>query len=201
MLEPHSSRTRRTGFAIAAIAAVGLLATACGGGDDSTVRSGQTENNQADIAFVRGMIPHHEQAVTMSGYASSRAQSPQVKDLAKRIEAAQEPEIRQMRALLKQWNVKEDAAGGMSGMSGMGSGGGHPGMLMDDELARLRDAKGQDFDRLFLQGMIEHHRGAITASEEEQAQGVSPEAKALAGEIIKAQRAELAEMERLLASV
>ena len=200
MLDFPSCRSQRKGFLVA-IAAVGLLAAACGGSDDSTVRSDPKEHNQADIAFVQGMIPHHEQAVTMSGYASSRAQSPQVKDLAKRIEAAQEPEIRQMKALLKAWNAKEDGAGGMGGMGGMGSGGAHPGMLMDDELGRLRDAKGQAFDRLFLQGMIEHHRGAITAAEEEQAKGTSSEAKALAGEIIKAQRAEISEMERLLTSL
>lgn len=200
MLELQSGRHRRKDFLVV-IGALGLLAASCGGSDDSTMRSARTENNQADIAFVQGMIPHHEQAVTMSGYASSRAQSPQVKDLAKRIEAAQVPEIRQMKSLLKEWNVKEDAGGGMSGMSGMGSGGGHPGMLIDDELGRLRDAKGQAFDRLFLQGMIGHHRGAIMASEEELAKGVSPKAKALAGEIIKAQRAEIAEMEGLLTSV
>lgn len=179
-----------------AIAALGLIGAACGASGDDTAGTSRAVHNQSDIGFLQGMIPHHEQAVTMSGYASTRAASPQVKDLAKRIEGAQAPEIKQMTGLLKDWGVKEETAG-HSGMGGMG---GHPGMLTDDDLGRLKAAKGQEFDRLFLQGMIGHHRGAITASEEQQSKGESQEAKSLAGEIINAQRAEIAEMEKLLVS-
>ena len=184
---------------LAAIAAAGLLATACGS-DDGTVRAPDAAHSQADVTFVQGMIPHHEQAVTMSELADSRASNPRVKDLAKRIVAAQGPEISQMKGLLKDWGVEEQGGdmGGMAGMGGMGEG--HPGMLADADLDKLRAAKGQEFDRLFLQGMIAHHQGAIVASEKEQAEGQSPEAKALAGEIIKMQRAEIAEMEPLLAA-
>ena len=74
-------------------------------------------------------------------------------------------------------------------------------MLGAEELDRLKSVRGQEFDRLFLQGMTGHHRGAITASEKELAEGQSPEAKKLAGEIIAAQRAEIGEMETLLAAV
>ena len=183
------------------VAAFGLVAGACGSNDDGA-GSSSAARNQADIEFVQGMIPHHEQAVTMSELAASRAASPDVKALATRIQAAQEPEITQMKRFLKDWGVKEES-GGMAGMSGMGGGGvgGHPGMLGDDELGRLKATKGQEFDRMFLQGMISHHRGAIAAAETEQAHGQAPNAKALAGEIIKAQRAEIAEMEKLLTSV
>ena len=182
------------------VAAIGLVAGACGGDDDGA-GSSSAAHNQADIEFVQGMIPHHEQAVTMSELAASRAASPGVKTLAARIRAAQAPEITQMKGFLKDWGVKEDS-GGMSGMSGMGGGGvgGHPGMLAKDELDRLKAANGQDFDRMFLQGMIGHHRGAITAAQKEQAEGRAPEAKALAEEIVKAQQAEIAEMEKLLTS-
>ena len=187
------------------IAAVGLATSACGGSNDNVVGSSGAVHNQADIEFVQGMIPHHEQAVTMSELAASRAASPDVKALAARIQAAQAPEITQMKRYLKDWGVKEESGGmgGMGGMSGMGGAGvgGHPGMLGDDELGRLKAAKGQEFDRMFLQSMIGHHRGAITAAEAEQAQGQAPNAKTLAGEIIKAQRAEIAEMEKLLTSV
>jgi len=183
------------------VAAIGLVAGACGGNDDEA-GSSSAAHNQADIEFVQGMIPHHEQAVTMSEFAASRAASPGVKTLAARIQAAQAPEITQMKGFLKDWGVKEES-GGMGGMSGMGGGGvgGHPGMLGADDLGRLKAAKGQEFDRMFLQGMIGHHRGAITSAEAEQAEGQASEAKALAGEIIKAQQAEIAEMEKLLTSV
>ena len=65
----------------------------------------------------------------------------------------------------------------------------------------LERSKGREFDRLFLQGMIGHHRGAVTASEKELADGQSPEAKTLAEEIIAAQKAEITEMETILSSV
>lgn len=184
------------------VAAIGLVAGACGGGDEDGAGSSSATHNQADIEFVQGMIPHHEQAVTMSELAASRAASAGVKTLATRIQAAQAPEIAQMKGFLKDWGVKEES-GGMGGMGGMGGGGvgGHPGMLGDADLDRLKAAKGQEFDRMFLQGMIGHHRGAITAAQKEQAEGQAPEAIALAGEIIKAQQAEIAEMETLLTSM
>lgn len=59
-----------------AVSAIGLLATACSNRDDGRTGAPEAANNQADIAFVQAMIPHHEQAVTMSGYASTRGASP-----------------------------------------------------------------------------------------------------------------------------
>jgi len=188
------TRTANKPILVVALAVVALLASACGDGEDSTTGAGAV-HNQADVAFVQGMIPHHQQAVIMSEYAASRAADSRVKDLADRIEAAQQPEIDQMQGFLQDWGVEEGVEHGGQ----HGGGGGHPGMLEDEELARLEAADGQEFDRLFLQGMTEHHRGAVTASEKELAEGQSPEAKALAGEIISAQRAEIAEMEQLFA--
>lgn len=74
-------------------------------------------------------------------------------------------------------------------------------MLTAEQLGALKSAKGQAFDRLFLQGMIAHHRGAVTSSEKELSEGQSAEAKKLAESIIAAQKAEIAEMEALLATV
>src|SRR5882757_2612038 len=91
-------------------------------------------HNQADITFATDMIPHHAQAVSMSKLAAKQASSPQVKDLATRIEAAQQPEIDQMSGFLRAWDapVPETNGPGMGGMSGMDhgnmSGGNMPGM-------------------------------------------------------------------------
>ncbi|MDP9453686.1 MAG: DUF305 domain-containing protein [Actinomycetota bacterium] len=160
---------------------------------------GEAHHNEADVAFLQGMIPHHQQAVEMSELALSNTENPEVRDLAERIEAAQQPEIDQMNDLLQSWGVEAGAAsGGEHGAHG-GGGGGHPGMLSEDQLGQLAAARGAEFDRLFLTGMIEHHRGAVTASEKELAEGASEDAKALAQEIIDAQEAEIAEMEQLLA--
>lgn len=188
-----NTRRRAMKCLVVLVALVGLVSSACGGDDETS--AGSSQHNQIDIAFATGMIPHHEQAVTMSEYAKTRAGDARVKDIAAEIEAAQEPEIKQMKGFLDDWGVEGDHTGHDA------MGGGHPGMLSNAQLGELERSKGREFDRLFLQGMIGHHRGAVTASEKELADGQSPEAKTLAEEIIAAQKAEITEMETILASV
>ena len=198
------SRLRRAPlFAVLGVAV--LAAVACGNTDTDTGSSAtgpsptapvEAAHNQADIAFLQGMIPHHAQAVEMSELALERAEDPAVVELAQRIRSAQQPEIDRMEDLLRDWGVE---AAGAGHMGGHGAGDGGTGMLDDDELAQLGAAEGPEFDRLFLEGMIAHHRGAVTESETELAEGESPEARELAQEIIHAQEAEITEMEQLLA--
>ena len=71
-------------------------------------------------------------------------------------------------------------------------------MLSEAQMAQLGAASGAEFDRLFLEGMIRHHEGAVTMAEEELRNGMSSDAKALARQIIDAQRAEIAEMRGLI---
>jgi len=89
---------------------------------------------------------------------------------------------------------------GMSAMPGMGHGA-MAGMMTDADLAKLMDAKGKDFDKQFLTMMIAHHEGALTMAEEETAKGSNPDATALAGKIIAAQRAEITTMRGLLGTL
>ena len=118
--------------------------------------SSQTkEFSGADIMFAQMMIPHHEQALLMSELARTRSENLEVKNLAEQIFAAQSPEIAQMKTWLDKTN---------SGMS-MGHDMGMNGMLSDEEIQQLKDAKGKAFDRLFLEGMINHHEGAIHMAE------------------------------------
>lgn len=185
--------------ALAVPVALLLVGAACGGSDDEG--SGSATNNEADVSFVTGMIPHHEQAIVMSSYASEQAASADVKRIADEISANQDPEIEQMKGFLDDWGVAEPQGGehGEGGaMEGGGVGGGHPGMLDDEQLQSLQSAQGADFDRLFAQQMIRHHQGAITASEKELADGQSPEAKELAQTIIDQQKKEIAELEQVL---
>jgi len=182
---------------IAALIALAVLAAACGDGDEYGGAASAPDQNDADIAFAQGMIPHHAQAVEMSQLVADRADSDEVKDLAERIEQAQAPEIEQMNGFLGDWGV--ESGGGAHG-GGHGGGGGHPGMLNEDELGQLEAASGADFDRLFLEGMIRHHEGAVTASQKELEDGASDDAKALASQIIAAQEAEIAKMETLLSA-
>ncbi len=72
------------------------------------------------------------------------------------------------------------------------------GMMSDEDIEALAAADGADFDRLWLGMMSEHHQGAIATAEREEDEGTNPDVIALAGEIIAAQQAELAEMQSLL---
>jgi uncharacterized protein (DUF305 family) len=127
----------------------------------------------ADIAFMTGMIAHHAQAVKMAGWAESHGASKALQIFCGRIAMGQTAEIGLMQQWLRDRNqpVPEPdprgmkmPMGGMNGMSGMGDMGGvmiMPGMLTEAQMAQLDAARGVAFDRLFLTGMIQHHRGAI----------------------------------------
>ena len=159
-----------------------------------------SQHNDADVAFVQGMIPHHTQAVQMAQLAPERAGNEQVKQLATRIEQAQGPEIAQMRGFLAAWAVPE-SGGSMPGMNHDAMGhSGMSGMMSDQQMQQLTQARGAAFDRMFLQMMTAHHQGAVQMAQTELGSGSSPEAKALAQQIIDAQQSEIDEMTRLLAS-
>lgn len=184
-------------------AVLALLGAACGDDDEPAMETGAAsgEHNEADIAFAKAMVPHHEQAVTMAGLAKTRASSAEVKDLASRIEAAQGPEIATMQGWLAEWG--EEAPGDHSDM-GMDMGGMDmemSGMMSDDEMGMLEGASGADFDRMFLEMMIRHHEGAIEMAETEREEGVYEPATQLAEDIASAQQEEIDEMQGLLAGL
>jgi len=181
---------RRT---LAALALFTLVAAGCGS-DDKDTSTTAAEHNDADVAFAKDMVPHHEQAVEMSDMALQKAENVKVKELATRIKAAQGPEIKQMKGWLKDWGESADDMGDHSGMPGMDMNG----MMTDAEMKELGAASGAAFDKLFLEGMIRHHEGAVTMSQDELAKGKFPEAKTLAQQIIDSQNAEIAEMKALL---
>jgi uncharacterized protein (DUF305 family) len=118
---------------------------------------------KADVDFMSGMIYHHAQAIVMAGWADSNEAGPSVKVLCGRIINAQKDEIRILQGWLRDRNQPiptPDPAGmpmGMNGMSHMLM----PGMLSPEQMAALHAVKGAAFDRLFLQDMIQHHRGAV----------------------------------------
>lgn len=167
------------------------------GGSDSSSPSSSSDAtadfNDADVTFTTEMIPHHRQAVEMAELAETRAESPEVKDLAIRIMNAQDPEIETMTGWLTSWGkpVPED-------MSGMDMSGSMPGMMSKDEMASLENTSDADFDQMFLAMMVEHHQGAIEMAKSEQSSGMFPEAIALAKQIESAQTDEIATMQALL---
>ena len=119
---------------------------------------------QADIDFMVGMISHHAQAIDMSRMAPSHGASPAVRTLAERIINAQNDEIR----LMQQWladrrqPVPDAKAVPMKHkMDGMEHEMWMHGMLTPEQMQALDAARGRDFDKLFLTGMIGHHQGAV----------------------------------------
>lgn len=186
-------------LALALVAALAL--TGCGSAADNadtSNNSSKSEFNDADVAFAQSMIPHHEQAVMMAQMAKTHAQSPEVKDLAAKIEAAQGPEIDTMSGWLKAWGQKESSGNGMGDMD-HGSDG-MPGMMSDDDMMSLDSANGAGFDRMFLTMMITHHEGAIEMAKAQQADGKNGDAVALAKKIEADQTSEIAQMKDLLKS-
>ncbi len=158
----------------------------------SMMPDANSDHDQADIMFNQMMIPHHQQAVEMSGIMLAKQDIPaQVASLATRIRDAQTPEIKLMTGWLEGWNVPAM----MNGQSGHGMGG----MVDDDGIAKLKSAQGTDASRLFLQQMTGHHEGAIDMARQEISSGKHPQTIQLARDIIKAQESEIAEMKELLA--
>ena len=108
------------------------------------------------------MIAHHAQAIVMANMAPTHAASASVRRLAERIINAQQDEI----VLMQQWlRDRGQPVPDASEMAGHMDHTGHaamPGMLTPAQLRQLEDARGAEFDRLFLTFMIQHHRGAIT---------------------------------------
>ncbi|MDQ8165520.1 MAG: DUF305 domain-containing protein [Gemmatimonadota bacterium] len=118
----------------------------------------------ADVEFMQGMIPHHAQAVVMAGWAPSHGARADVQRLCERIVVAQRDEIRMMRRWLRERGQEvpdSTATRHVMRVNGMTHEMMMPGMLSDEEMAALDKARGSAFDRLFLTGMIRHHRGAI----------------------------------------
>jgi uncharacterized protein (DUF305 family) len=168
-------------------------------GQPTTTRpsSGASANasNAADVSFAQGMIPHHAQAVEMAKLVPSHSTNSKVIDLANRIQSAQDPEIQQLTAMLAKWGAPTAASD--PSMPGMDHGSMGTGMMSGEEMIQLNQAKGAEFDRMWIDMMIKHHQGAIEMSKTELASGASPEAKSLAQKIIDAQQAEITEMQAL----
>jgi uncharacterized protein (DUF305 family) len=124
--------------------------------------SGRARFSPADVEFMQGMIHHHAQAILMSGRAATHDASPAIRELAARIIVAQRDEIAFMQRWLRE-NKQEvpDADTSHFTMAGMDMKL-MPGMLTPEQLKLLDEARGKEFDRSFMELMIQHHQGAIS---------------------------------------
>lgn len=157
----------------------------------------------ADVQFMQGMIVHHAQAVEMTALIEARTENKAVRSLGARISHSQADEIK----FMKRWlasrgqpvsDASHDTHQHHQDMS-------HelmPGMLSAEQMEALRKAKGEEFDRLFLTGMIQHHGGALTMVKDLfNAAGAGQDAELFnfATDVDSGQRAEIRIMQDLLA--
>ena len=195
------STTKRTLALTSTGLAAALILGACGSDTDnggamsgmnghgSSTTSGSNSSRAGDVMFAQMMIPHHQQAIEMADLAMANpATSAEVKDLAEQIKAAQDPEIQTMNGWLRQWGAPTTAS--------MDHGTG--GMMSEEDMASLKAAKGAEFNRMWLQMMIEHHRGAVTMAKDVLSTTETPDVKRLAQSVVDGQNNEIATMQGLL---
>jgi uncharacterized protein (DUF305 family) len=135
----------------------------------SSTRATLPPRSPADVEFMQGMILHHAQAVEMTAMISSHTGNKDLRSLGARINSSQSDEIK----FMKRWLAArgESVPKAMPNRAGMdmslqtmshGTMALMPGMLTPQQMEALQKAKGGEFDRLFLVGMIQHHNGALT---------------------------------------
>lgn len=178
-------------FDISAIVLASTLATACGSApsqqsvpiiqpgapgqaskDVSAAKAADESHvgyTDADITFMQGMIHHHAQALDMVDLLNRNTSSDAMRQLGKRIALSQTDEIKMMQNWLRARGKEapDPRAHAMAGMPGMSMD--HvmmPGMLTADQMKHLAELKGPEFDKAFLTGMIQHHKGALTMVKE-----------------------------------
>ena len=162
------------------------------GSSPTSTSSTAASYNDPDIAFATQMIPHHQQAVEMADLVLAKTGvDSRVTELARKIKAAQDPEIVTMTAWLKAWG--QPAPVSMHGMA-------MNGLMSPADMDALKNASGPDSSKLFLQQMLQHHQGAIDMASEELNTGKNTDAMALAKKIVTDQTAEIATMNSLLKS-
>lgn len=171
----------------------------------STTKAKLPPVSKADVQFMQGMIVHHAQAVEMTALIEARTENKDVRSLGARISHTQADEI----AFMKRWLVSRgqpvaDASHDMHKMHANHKNMSHdlmPGMLSAEQMEALRKAKGEEFDRLFLTGMIQHHDGAlIMVKELHNTAGAGQDAELFnfATDVDSGQRAEIRIMQTML---
>jgi uncharacterized protein (DUF305 family) len=168
-----------------------------------TTRATLPPVSASDVQFMQGMIMHHAQAVEMTALIESHTENKDVKSLGARISWTQSDEIKFMKRWLVSRGQPVSQAMPDTPHTHMGHGSMMlmPGMLTVEQMEALRKAKGEEFDRLFLTGMIQHHGGALSMVKDlfdTAGAGQDAELFNFATDVDSGQRAEIRVMERML---
>ncbi|WP_375483522.1 DUF305 domain-containing protein [uncultured Mycobacterium sp.] len=199
---PYSSLTARI-VAVAAALATALFLSSCSkpafGGrteltstDPPRITGTPAGYNADDVAFANNMITHHEQGINLSVLGMNRSADADVTGFAAKTRATLESDIAVLRVLLVQWNENPDTkTGGVHGATLRG-------MVDALTMAQLASLHGTEFDKLWLQSMITLSGGAIEMANAEMVDGKNIDAVGLAKEVIKAQQAQIQQINQML---
>ncbi|WP_259346280.1 DUF305 domain-containing protein [Curtobacterium sp. ME26] len=193
--------TMRT-LAVAAALTLGLTLAGCSAGNSSShadaasSTSAASAHNDQDVMYAQMMLPHHKQAVEMSDMLLAKGSGVDtgVTDLAKQIKAEQSPEINQLTSWLKGWDEPTE-----SKHSGMGHS--MSGMMSDSDINDLDQASAKDAAKLYLEQMVQHHKGAVDMAKTEVDKGKNTDAVAMAKSIVSSQTEQITQMQDKLASL
>lgn len=189
-----------------AVLTAGLLAAAGYALGASRPGPEPAEPGPVDVGFVRDMVVHHSQAVTLAMIVLERATVPAVREMAGEIATTQQREAGEMTGWLQQWGLPTTtAAPAMSWMthtpaaSAAAADPPMPGMATRRQVARLAVTRGRNADLMFCRLMLPHHLGGLHMINEVIARGSRPEVIALAERMRTAQQREIDHINRLLA--
>jgi uncharacterized protein (DUF305 family) len=159
---------RSGGFSLWKLVVLGLACAFLGGAVVwAATRPDEPDAATVDVGFYQDMISHHEQALQMALYELDNGSDPTVRSFAEEILNFQAYEIGRMDQSLREWGIRRENRPELA-MTWMGMPvplAEMPGLASDDDMARLRDARGAEADALFLELMAEHHRGGIHMAE------------------------------------
>ena len=156
--------------------------------------------SEADVRFMQGMISHHAQALEMTELLDARTESDAMRQTSRRIELSQEDEIEMMQDWLRERGQEVTAIDAHHAPGAMRM----PGMLTNEEMESLAAADGVAFDRLFLDLMIKHHRGALTMVDnllDQRGAAQDSQLFAFTSDITADQTAEINRMDAMLAEL
>jgi uncharacterized protein (DUF305 family) len=149
---------------------------------------------EADVRFMQGMIAHHAQAIYMSRMAAARQANARVLKFANKIDQSQQAEIKLMQDWLRANSQSTPDTSSWRTMT-------MPGMLTAEQLATLDAAKGTEFDRQFLNLMIQHHNGALKMVADLLAAPLAAQdvdVSVFANDVVTVQTAEIETMQQML---
>jgi uncharacterized protein (DUF305 family) len=162
--------------------------------------AGRAQAAPFDQAFIDAMVPHHEAALMMAKMAVKKAHYGEVRGMAHKMISDQQKEIKQLKAWRKAWYGSDETPAMMHDGDKMTMPGNMMGlpMKMEMDMGKLENAKGREFDKMFLQMMIPHHASAISMAQEALNVTGRKELRGMARQIIHAQAHEIGKMQDVL---